>query len=135
MALARKQNDKPVDSPEADDGPEAEDGAEPIETAAVTNLLMADITMRAGSQILKSIVERRFKLSSYDPEKAKKILSKRSKTLTATSFTAARIATKSVPGAILVGGGILAKGLFDRSQKRRKRRLLTGPPSAESQDE
>ena len=31
-----------------------------------------------------------------------------------------KIATKSVPGALLVSGGLIAKSLYDRSEKRRK---------------
>jgi hypothetical protein len=34
----------------------------------------------------------------------------------------ARVATRSVPGALLVGGGLLAKTLYDRSISRRKAR-------------
>jgi hypothetical protein len=34
----------------------------------------------------------------------------------------ARVATRSLPGAILVGGGLFAKVVFDRSLSRRKAR-------------
>ena len=34
----------------------------------------------------------------------------------------ARIATRSVPGAIMVGGGLLAKTLYDRRQDKRSAR-------------
>jgi hypothetical protein len=34
----------------------------------------------------------------------------------------ARMATRSVPGALLVGGGLFAKVLYDRSISRRKAR-------------
>jgi hypothetical protein len=40
--------------------------------------------------------------------------------MTLISSAAARMATRSVPGALLVGGGMLGKALLDRSMSRRK---------------
>ena len=38
------------------------------------------------------------------------------------SYAVARMATRSLPGAVIVGGGLLAKTLFDRGRSRRKNR-------------
>lgn len=86
----------------------------------LTNLLLADIAMRAGSYILRDVVERGFLKGRYGRDTAKDIVSNRSLKQTATSFAVAKVATRSVPGAVLVGTGLVTKLLFDRSQKRRK---------------
>ena len=45
-------------------------------------------------------------------------------------FIATRIATRSVPGAILVGGGLLAKTLYDRKRARdEEKRALAAMPA------
>lgn len=85
-----------------------------------TNLIMADIAMRAGSYILRDVVERGFLKGRYGKETAKEIVAGKSVPMTIASFAAAKVATRSVPGAVAVGGAILVKNLFDRSQRRRK---------------
>jgi hypothetical protein len=40
----------------------------------------------------------------------------------------ARVATRSVPGAILVGGGLVAKALYERRKSRRAARAATITP-------
>jgi hypothetical protein len=55
-------------------------------------------------------------------EQATAIVEGRGLAHTLVSTTVARVATRSVPGALLVGGGLLAKTLYDRSISRRKAR-------------
>lgn len=86
------------------------------------NLLLADILMRTASYAINEVVQRRMLKNRYDSKTAKQIVKKRSLLKTATSFTVARIATRSIPGAMLVGGGMLVKTLFDRSQSYRAAR-------------
>ena len=50
----------------------------------------------------------------YAPHKARKILKGRSMGETLLGTAVARLATRSVPGAIVVGGALLAKTLYDR---------------------
>ena len=85
-----------------------------------TNLMMTELALRVGSQLLRNIAERRLLGPRYGKVKAKQILANRSMKQTVASMLASRIATRSVPGAVLVGTGLVAKTLFDRSQKRRK---------------
>jgi len=40
-----------------------------------------------------------------------------------------RIATRSVPGAIVIGGAVLAKRIHDRKQNRAARKTPENPPS------
>ena len=80
----------------------------------MTNLILTDVALRGGGQLLRHAVERALLTTKYDPVKAKKIVAGRTLTETLISTALARVATRSVPGAILVGGGLLAKTLFDR---------------------
>ena len=88
----------------------------------MTNLLIADLALRGGGQLLRQAVERTMLGAKYSPDKAKNIVSGRTMFQTLLGTAVARIATRSVPGAILVGGGLLAKTLFDRSQDKRNAR-------------
>lgn len=86
-----------------------------------TNLIMADIAMRVGTYLLRGAVEKGFLRGRYGKESAKEIVDNRSMKQTAASVAVAKVATKSVPGAIAVGSGLALKLLFDASQKRRAR--------------
>lgn len=85
-----------------------------------TNLLLAEIAMRAGSTVLRRVVERGLLKGRYGRDTAKDIIGNRSLKRTLATTAVARVATRSVPGALIVGTGLAAKLLFDRSQKRRK---------------
>lgn len=80
----------------------------------MTNILIADIALRGGGRLLRHAVERGVLGVKYSPEKAQKIVKGRSMAQTLIGTAIARVATRSVPGAILVGGGLLAKALYDR---------------------
>ena len=88
----------------------------------MTNLLIADLALRGGGQLLRHVVERTMLGAKFSPAKAKNIIGGRTMFQTLLGTAAARIATRSVPGAILIGGGLLAKTLFERSQDRRSTR-------------
>lgn len=82
----------------------------------MTNLLLTDLVLRGGGQIMRHAVERTLLGTRYSRDKAKNIVKGRSMMQTMVGTALARIATRSVPGAILVGGGVLAKTLYDRSK-------------------
>lgn len=88
-------------------------------TNPMTNVLLADIALRGGGQFLRHAVERVVLGVKYSPDKAKNIIKGRSMGQTLVSTALARLATRSVPGAIIVGGGLLAKTLYDHSRDRR----------------
>lgn len=83
-----------------------------------TNLLIADIALRSSSVLARRAVERGMLGSKYSKRKASAILKGRSFTETLLHSIVARIATRSMPGAILVGGGLVAKTLYDRARSR-----------------
>jgi hypothetical protein len=85
----------------------------------MTNLIIADVALRGGGRLLRRVVERTLLGIKYSPDKARDIVKGRSMTQTMVSTVVARVATRSVPGALAVGGGLLAKTLFDRHRKRK----------------
>lgn len=85
----------------------------------MTNLVIADIALRTGGQLMRHTVEKALLGAKYSPKKAKEIIKGRSIAQTIIGTALARMATRSLPGAILVGGGMLAKTLYDRSRGRK----------------
>jgi hypothetical protein len=88
----------------------------------MTNLIIADLALRGGGRLLRHVVERGMLGAKYEKGKAKDIVAGRTMAQTLIGTAVARIATRSVPGAILVGGGLLAKTLFDRRQSKAQAR-------------
>lgn len=90
----------------------------PTENPA-TNLMLADVVMRMGSYMLRGGVEKAFLKKRYDDKTAKEIKNNRSLVSTLGSIAVAKFATRSIPGAAIVGTGILGKVLYDHSKSRR----------------
>jgi hypothetical protein len=84
-----------------------------------TNLLIIDVAMRGASMMFWRGMEKALLRTRYNREKASDIVKGRSMIQSAAATGAARVASRSVPGFLLVGGGLLAKAIFDRSLKRR----------------
>lgn len=84
-----------------------------------TNLLIHDVLLRSGGRMLRLGLEKSLLRNRYGKSTAKEIVHNRSIVETLASYAVARVATRSVPGAIVVGGGILAKVLLDRRRSRR----------------
>lgn len=80
----------------------------------MTNLIIADIALRGGGRLLRNAIEKGLLGVKYPQDKAGKIVSGRSMANTLIATAVARVATRSVPGALLVGGGLIAKTLYDR---------------------
>jgi hypothetical protein len=80
------------------------------------NRLLAKIIRKGGGKLLDLAAGRLVsaKASSDGEAKSKGGLKK---AIAGAAIT--RIATRSVPGAIMVGGGILAKALYDRRRAKR----------------
>jgi hypothetical protein len=94
-------------------GPASPNRAGPSPSPA-TNLLLADLALRGGGQLLRRAVEYGLLGKAFTPDKAKNLIKGRSMGQTLIGTAIARIATRSVPGALIVGGGLLAKTLYDR---------------------
>ena len=100
----------------------------------MTNVVLADIALRTGGQLMRHAIERSVLGMKYDKKKARDIVKGRSMTQALVGTAIARLATRSVPGALLVGGGMLAKALFDRRKSRTEARA-EGEAAVEEQAE
>ena len=89
-------------------------------TNPATNLLILDLAMRGASLVASRGVQRALLRTRYQREKADDIVKGRTMLASLTATGAARIATRSVPGFLLVTGGLLAKAVIDRSLSRRE---------------
>lgn len=87
-----------------------------------TNLLIMDIAIRGASLLAARGIEKAALQLRYHRNKAGQIVEGRSMVSTLAATSAARVATRSVPGFLLVTGGLLAKTLIDRSLRPREAR-------------
>ena len=87
-----------------------------------TNLIIHDIILRSAGRLTRQTLEKALLGRQYGSKFAKDVVENRSLVQTLAAYGVTKFATKSVPGALLVGGGLLAKTIFDRSSSRRKAR-------------
>ena len=94
----------------------------------MTNLILTDIALRGVGRLARRVAEKSLLRTRFSGRTADKVVEGRSMGATLASVALARIATKSVPGAFAVGGGLLAKTLYDHARggdaKREGRRDL-----------
>lgn len=83
-----------------------------------TNFLIADVAIKAGSYLARRGVEKGMLAGRYGKDTARDIVLNKSIKDTLVSTVLARVATRSVPGALIIGGGALAKALLDRRKSR-----------------
>ena len=88
----------------------------------VPNLVLADLALRGGGALLRRAVEKGLLTPKVGKAGAERRIKSRSMVETLVSTALARVATRSVPGAIVIGGGMLAKTLYDRRKARAKAR-------------
>jgi hypothetical protein len=91
-------------------------------TNPATNLLIMDIAMRGAALLAARAVEQAALRLRYKPGTADDIVQGRSMFATLTATGAARVATRSVSGLLLITGGLVAKTLIDRSLRPRDAR-------------
>ena len=103
----------------ADAAKDAADNVPAPSPNPMTNLIIADIALRTGSLLLRRGVEKGLIASKMGSKKAGRLIEGRSMMQTLVGAGIARLATRSVPGAIVVGGGLLAKTLYDRKRSRK----------------
>jgi hypothetical protein len=80
---------------------------------AIANSLLARLVRTTGGKLLGKATARLFPVVA-DAPKAKRSIGR---AIAGAAIT--RIATRSVPGALVVGGGLLAKSLYDRRRARK----------------
>ena len=89
----------------------------------MNNRLIARIARQGGGKLLNSAVNRLFPAPPKEKGKKKDATRMMGGMIASTALT--RVAVRSVPGAIVIGGGILAKKLYDR----RRARLAEASPA------
>jgi hypothetical protein len=87
-----------------------------------TNLMIAEIAVASAGRIARRSMEKGLLKARFEREQAVAIVEGRGMAHTMITAAIARMATRSVPGALLVGGGLFAKVLFDRTVSRRTAR-------------
>ena len=87
-----------------------------------TNIIIHDILLRSAGRLTRQTLEKALLGRQYGSKFAKDVVENRSLVQTLAAYGVTKVATKSVPGALLVGAGLFAKTLFDRSQSRRQSR-------------
>lgn len=119
MAIFRKK--KSARSRGADTKVTDEHGLPGFSPNPITNLILTDIALRGVSRLARRMTEQKMLSKRYSKEAARSAIAGRTLTETLIATAAARAATRSVPGAILIGGGLLAKTLYDRRRGRMAR--------------
>jgi hypothetical protein len=129
------QHDKAQDEGQAADNPKTGTDAETTAPASspLTTLILTDIAMSAGSALLARSVGGRGMagrvLARALPTRSPGGLIRGPSLAGSLVGTAiARIATRSVPGAIVVGGGLVAKALYERRKAKRAAKAATVTP-------
>ncbi len=89
-------------------------------TNPATNLMIADIAVRGASYLFRRSIEKGLLRARFGPDKAKQIVEGRTMGHSIAGFAVSRLATRSVPGFLLVAGGLVGKAVFDRSLGRRE---------------
>lgn len=98
-------------------------------TNPATNLLIADIVVRAASSLLRKEVDRRVvRASASSAENARAVLDGRTIVTTLGLYGASKLATRSLPGLVVVTGGLALKTLYDRGKARQMKRRRRADP-------
>ena len=99
---------------------------------AATNLVIADIVLRAAGGLLRDRMEKGLLVKSYDQAKADKLVDGRGVATTLALWGASRIARRSPLGLAVVAGGLAAKVFYDRGKRLQKKARKKGSPQSES---
>ncbi|QDH35790.1 hypothetical protein [Porphyrobacter sp. YT40] len=106
-----------------------------------TNLVIADIVLRAASSMLRNRMEKGLVVRSYGRSekghaKAEKLVDKRGLASSIALWGASSLARRSPMGLAVVAGGLAAKVFYDRGKRleaQRRARKAAGKPSADSE--
>lgn len=89
---------------------------------AATNLVIADIVLRAAGGMLRNRMEKGMLIKSYDAAKAERLVDGRSLATSLALWGASRLARRSPLGLAVVTGGLAAKVLYDRGKQLEQKR-------------
>ena len=120
----------------------AEPGAGPANTGkpglslpspdASTNLVIADIVLRAAGGMLRDRMEKGLLTRHYDDPKARGLVDKRGIAASAVLWGASHLARRSPIGLAVVVGGLAAKVFYDRGKGLELKRAAKKLPKGES---
>lgn len=95
---------------------------------ASTNLVIADIVLRAAGGLLRDRMEKGLLSRHYDDPKAPRLVDKRGIAASAVLWGASRVARRSPIGFAVVVGGLAAKVFYDRGKRLESTRTSRKPP-------
>lgn len=121
-----------ADSAAEDTAPTGPGGLPLPSPVAGTNLVIADIVLRAAGGLLRDRLEKGLLTRSYDAAKANRLVDKRGLATSAMLWGAGHLARRSPLGLALVAGGLAAKVFYDRGKRLEARRGAGKTPPDES---
>lgn len=117
----------------ADTPPAKGPGGVPLPSpVAATNLVIADIVLRAAGGLLRDRLEKGLLVRSYDQSKADKLVDGRGVASSLALWGASRLARRSPLGLAVVAGGLAAKVFYDRGKRLEKKAGTKKPSEGES---
>jgi len=96
-----------------------------------STILLANAAILAGSYIVRRAVEKGLLRGRYGSDAAQEVMASKNIGQTVIAVGLAKLATRSLPGAAIVGGGAVAKALYDRRQAKRKKQRKAAKARAE----
>jgi hypothetical protein len=99
---------------------------------AGTNLVIADVVLRAAGGLLRERMEKGLLVRSYDQSKADKLVDGRGIAASVALWGASHLARRSPLGLAVVAGGLAAKVFYDRGKRLEARRRARKTPTDES---
>jgi hypothetical protein len=99
---------------------------------AGTNLIIADIVLRAAGGLLRDRLEKGLLVRSYDAAKAASLVDGRGVVTSLALYGASRLARRSPLGLAVVAGGLAAKVFYDRGKRLEAKRRAKRRPRSES---
>ena len=88
---------------------------------AATNLVIADIVLRAAGGLLRDRLEKGLLVKSHGQDKADKLVGNRGLASSLALYGASRLARRSPLGLAVVAGGLAAKVFYDRGKRLEKK--------------
>jgi hypothetical protein len=104
--------------------------------SAGTNLVIADIVLRAAGGLLRDRLEKGLLIKGHGKDKADKLVGNRGLASSLALYGASRLARRSPIGLAVVAGGLAAKVFYDRGKRleaKRRAGKAPAPPSADSE--
>lgn len=115
------------------DSPAPGPGGMPLPSpVAGTNLIIADIVLRAAGGLLRDRLEKGLLVRSYDAAKAERLVDGRGVATSLALYGASRLARRSPLGLAVVAGGLAAKVFYDRGKRLEAKRRARKRSGSES---